>query len=344
MRLESARALKAELLDASRTWTLAHPTRLERGLPRGSPPFGFDVPTVGLIVEDPTPIAVGVAPRQGKDVKLAIRVRERSAAAQALIESVRRRAAGEVDVRTTGRIAVKASRPRLWQRRRHRPLQPGTSIGHFAVTCGSLGAFVLDARDRLCVLSNNHVIANEDNAAVNDAILQPGVDDGGAGEDRVASLLRWPRLSTRGTNRVDAALGLLDREQAILGNHWYGLGALHGALSVDDLLRDARAPVAKLGRTTGLTRGRVTAVELDQVYVEYDRGDLRFDDQIEIEGSGDRAFSDGGDSGSLVLGRGGLAVGLLFAGSETGGRNDRGLTFVNPIESVLSKLGARFDL
>lgn len=57
--------------------------------------------------------------------------------------------------------------------------------------------------------------------------------------------------------------------------------------------------VAKLGRTTGLTRGRVTAFEMDNVVVEYDAGNLRFDGQVEIEGVGQKPFSDAGDSGSL---------------------------------------------
>ena len=59
--------------------------------------------------------------------------------------------------------------------------------------------------------------------------------------------------------------------------------------------------VHKVGRTTGVRHGRVTAFELDGVAVEYDIGVLTFDDQIEIEGSGTRSFSDAGDSGSLIV-------------------------------------------
>jgi hypothetical protein len=42
--------------------------------------------------------------------------------------------------------------------------------------------------------------------------------------------------------------------------------------------------VAKLGRTTGLTRGRVTAFEVDYVVVQCGMGLLRFDGQFEVEG------------------------------------------------------------
>lgn len=101
--------------------------------------------------------------------------------------------------------------------------------------------------------------------------------------------------------------------------------------------------VEKSGRTTGVTRGRITAIELDDVVVGYggDLGELSLDDQIEVEGLGTGPFSRGGDSGSLVyVAETGVAVGLLFAGSESGGENGSGLTYLNPIGTVLELLGA----
>jgi hypothetical protein len=118
----------------------------------------------------------------------------------------------------------------------------------------------------------------------------------------------------------------------------YGeLGTLAGVLEEP---AEAGA-VAKRGRTTGITRGRVTAFELDGVQVGYTRGTLTFDDQIEIESTGSGPFSAGGDSGSLILTAEGAprGVGLLFAGSETGGPSGTGLTFANPIAAVLRELG-----
>jgi hypothetical protein len=101
--------------------------------------------------------------------------------------------------------------------------------------------------------------------------------------------------------------------------------------------------VAKVGRTTGLRRGVVTAVELDDVVVEFDRGNLSFDRQIEIEGVGDHAFSAGGDSGSLIVDGDGFACGLLFAGSDQGGTNGKGLTNANDLALVLDELGLELD-
>ena len=120
-----------------------------------------------------------------------------------------------------------------------------------------------------------------------------------------------------------------------------GLGKLSG---LGDAFLDEGTEVAKLGRTTGLTRGRVTAFEMDNVVVGYDIGNVRFDDQVEIEGAGDGPFSDGGDSGSLIVGRDRRGVALLFAGSDQGGANGQGLTYANPLRAVLDALKVNLAL
>src|SRR5204862_2032054 len=96
------------------------------------------------------------------------------------------------------------------------------------------------------------------------------------------------------------------------------------------------------GRTTGLTQGRVTAFDLDNVIVTYDIGSLRFDDQLEIEGTGPVAFSRPGDSGSLVFTSGSLlGFGLVIAGTDHGGSNGAGLTYANRLATVLQALNAQ---
>jgi hypothetical protein len=88
----------------------------------------------------------------------------------------------------------------------------------------------------------------------------------------------------------------------------------------------------------------VSAIEVDDVVVDYGEGvgALRFDGQVEVTGSGAAPFSRGGDSGALVYEPATRrALGLLFAGSESGGDNGLGLTYCNPVEDVLSLLGAR---
>ncbi len=103
--------------------------------------------------------------------------------------------------------------------------------------------------------------------------------------------------------------------------------------------------VRKLGRTTGLTNGRISAVALDDVGVDMETGIAVFDNQIEIESTREgKPFCLGGDSGSLIVDSDNLAAALLFAGSDEGGAWDLGLTFANPIGAVITALGIRFDL
>lgn len=82
-------------------------------------------------------------------------------------------------------------------RGRFRPTIPGgVSIGHYAVTAGTLGTMVRNrANGERLILSNNHVLANSNDAAVNDAILQPAALDGGKNpDDMVARLLHFTPL------------------------------------------------------------------------------------------------------------------------------------------------------
>lgn len=62
---------------------------------------------------------------------------------------------------------------------RQRPSPSGISIGHVAVSAGTLGGLVRDKESSaVAILSNNHVLANSNDASPGDAILQPGAHDG----------------------------------------------------------------------------------------------------------------------------------------------------------------------
>ena len=134
---------------------------------------------------------------------------------------------------------------------------------------------------------------------------------------------------------VDAALALLD--DGLDADPTYPVGRV-----TTTAVAAGGESVAKIGRTTARTQGRVTAIEMDDVVVGYgeELGALSFDHQIEVEGLAG-AFSRGGDSGSLVYREDGVALGLLFAGSETGGSDGSGLTYCNPIDAVLEALGVQ---
>jgi hypothetical protein len=86
--------------------------------------------------------------------------------------------------------------------------------------------------------------------------------------------------------------------------------------------------VQKVGRTTGHTKGWVSASDV-MLQVGFGHfGTAVFDDQLQII-QGD--FSDGGDSGSAILDTENRVVGLLFAGGAD-------YTFANQIGNVVSLL------
>ena len=226
---------------------------------------------------------------------------------------------------------------------------------------GTLGALVQDNAGRQFVLSNNHVLARSDRAAVGDPIVQPGLIDNnctpngdGPGTVPVATLSAWLPLDSSQTN-ADAAIAQVASRTVDNAGSILELGARqsdgtlaaappgisstggHGESAV------LAMQVAKSGRTTGLTCASVSAVDVD-VSIDYyrDCAETRpyltkvFTHQIAI--SGDR-FTDAGDSGSLVVDASNAEpVGLFFAG----GVDSAGVSHAvaNPAPDVLNELSA----
>jgi len=95
-------------------------------------------------------------------------------------------------------------------RQTHRPVMPGVSIGHFRITSGTLGIVVEKGGDAY-ILSNNHVIADTNQAAIGDAIYQPGPADMGGIKDTVANLTEFVPINfaVGAENTVDCALAKL---------------------------------------------------------------------------------------------------------------------------------------
>ncbi|NEM07403.1 hypothetical protein [Geodermatophilus normandii] len=318
MQIDSARELKARLS-----------ARLSEGFPLAT--------ASGLGGRLWTRPAIGLTPVGPGRAHLAIRVAAQDDA-RVLLTGLDDAVRAEVDVRVTGPILPFSSPPPSDLQRRTRPLRPGLSVAHPAVSAGTLGGFVR-LGGRLAILSNNHVLAGGDAGAVGDAVLQPGPADGGVAADRVATLSGFQRFSD-GPNRVDAAVAVLD--EGVDAEPGLVPGGPLAATVADGEEVEPDEEVEKVGRTTGHTRGRVTAVEVDGVAVQYDDGVHVFDDQIEIEGlSG--AFSEGGDSGSVIWRSADrVPLALLFAGSSEGGSGGAGLTFANPLSTVLATLGVEW--
>ena len=240
---------------------------------------------------------------------------------------------------------------------RWRPAPGGVSIGHHAITAGTLGCLVAK-NNQIFILSNNHVLANSNNAQIGDAVLQPGRHDGGTMADQIGTLAEFvpidfgdlpvdcgiatgveellnavaKALGSRhrisafqespGTNLVDCALAL-PTSPDLVNKEILNIGVPKGARQAT-----LGTAVQKSGRTTGHTTGQIIQIDVT-VQVAYGTQIATFTDQL-MAG----AMSAGGDSGSAVLDDEGYVVGLLFAGSET-------TTIINPIQAVLDALNVQ---
>jgi hypothetical protein len=285
-------------------------------------------------------VALGLRPVGPDQVHLAIRLIDQRDA-DVVLAGLDEAAREEVDVRVIGPVRLLSSpdpfSPAALQER-GRPLRPGQSVSHRDVTAGTLGGFVRrPGTDGLLVLSNSHVLADSGAADLGDPVQQPGVADGGRPGDRVGTLAGFVPFSDEPGNLVDAAVAALDAG-VVADPTAYPGGALLARVSAPEEV-DPDELVEKVGRTTGHTRGRITAVEVDGVGVQYDDGVHTFDDQVEVEGL-TGGFSAGGDSGSVIWRSHDRApLGLLFAGSTVGGSAGGGVTFANPLATVLQRLG-----
>ncbi|MSR65037.1 MAG: hypothetical protein EXS18_04565 [Verrucomicrobiae bacterium] len=230
-----------------------------------------------------------------------------------------------------------------------RPIQLGTSGGNLTslvkrmggCCSGTLGALIQSSTSNLFILSNYHVFAGPKGAIVGDPITQPGLIDGDCAlgqSNVVANLTAGVKvLFGRNLNHADAAIasvvtGDVDTTGSILGIGQPGSQIVLPTLGLG---------VKKSGRTSGVTQGTVTAVDVT-VVIEYVKScgsshvrKATFVNQIIITSSFAN-FGQGGDSGSLVVEDVDTCpgvVGLLFAGSQ-------GSVVANPITDVLAALDA----
>ncbi|MFQ5983228.1 MAG: serine protease [Woeseiaceae bacterium] len=225
---------------------------------------------------------------------------------------------------------------------RWRPACIGISTGHPSITAGTIGARVVDGAGNVYALSNNHVYADENRAAIYNNVLQPGPFDGGTDPaDAIGTLVDFEPLKFDGSdNTIDAAIALSSTTN--LNNATPPDG--YGVPKSTTVAATINQRVKKYGRTTGQTKARVSGIHatVDVCYEPIGPfcspfAIARFVNQIIISPGG---FSAGGDSGSLiVVDKGADArkpVGLLFAGSSS-------VTIANPIDLVLNRFGVSID-
>jgi hypothetical protein len=227
---------------------------------------------------------------------------------------------------------------------------------------GTLGSLIQDPTNHQYLLSNNHVLARSDHAAVGDPIVQPGLIDNnctpngdGAGTTPVASLTGWLPLSSLATN-ADAAIAQVNSGAVPVngGILEFGLRQPDGTLAAappgisssggKGEAASLNLTVAKSGRTTGLTCAGISALNVD-VNVDYylDCAETKpyltktYTNQLAISGN---QFSDAGDSGSLVVDAANAEpVGLFFAGGADASGVSQGVA--NPATDVLNELSTQ---
>jgi hypothetical protein len=181
----------------------------------------------------------------------------------------------------------------------------------------------------LYILSNNHVLARQDQAVPGEDVSQPGLIDNGC---RVPAIVAdFSEAVPLGQN-VDCAVAALRAGQMDSSGFIEGIGTISSIVKAAAV----NLAVQKSGRTTGHTTGNIGSINTS-VNVQYQRRcgsgqkfTVSYTGQVVINSS---SFSAGGDSGSLIVTNNTCRqpVALLFAGSSTD-------TIGNPIGEVLSNL------
>jgi hypothetical protein len=214
-------------------------------------------------------------------------------------------------------------------------------------SCGCLCLVRSGDDDLVCVLSNNHILANHNRALKNAAVVQQGsADPQGGNAAVVGNLFDFVELdlsndfnSAPFTNRVDAAVAFTAFKHFRPAFH-------HPGITFDPapVAATLNMVVAKEGRTTGTTKGLVVGLNATIGPVPYGLPPgsapfAGFTGQIVVEGLHGLDFSQEGDSGSLICGLVDGAfhpVALLVGGFQnTDGVN---ATFGCPIDEVMTAL------
>ncbi|MCB2205006.1 S1 family peptidase [bacterium] len=220
-----------------------------------------------------------------------------------------------------------------------RPVPIGVSTSnYYDCGAGTIGVRV-KSNDAHYILSCNHVFARLNAGGSGEVILQPGRADNGCTtvlNDEVARLADMQTIdySPYANNLMDAAVAstttaMVDNSTPLDG---------YGVPSSTTMCATVGMEVQKYGRRTGLTQGRVVAINCS-VVVPYPAGPTRFVDQIVVEPlRKNKSFVEGGDSGSLVVTDDSNAnpIGLVYAKSGD-------LAFVNPIDPILQRFGVQID-
>ena len=219
-------------------------------------------------------------------------------------------------------------------------LHAGTSCTLRNAIGGTLGCFVEDDNKKRYLLSNSHVLTQNNRGNIGDEIVQPG-----PGIDKVIGFLHsWYALSETDHSGVDAAIAEINARAVRITDprNFPGIGAISTKPS-NHLERGRK--VVKLGATTGVTYGTIVSADEDGIFLNYGTRTnpeyIIFDDQIEILGDTENMpFSQAGDSGALVVDHDTKEpLGLIFAAKHKD--NGTNSTIAHYLPTVLNALNVR---
>src|SRR5262249_17190630 len=140
---------------------------------------------------------------------------------------------------------------------------------------GTLGCFVrgvASGAEQLFALSNNHVLANVNSLPIGTRIVQPGPEMGNTDSvDALAVLSQFIPVqfpvsrAPRVVNHYDAAIARVTDTTLI------SMGSILGIANYSPNLAAPvpGTPVTKSGRTTGITTGVITAINVNGVQINY---------------------------------------------------------------------------
>lgn len=210
-----------------------------------------------------------------------------------------------------------------------RPLESGCGISldgnNEDGTLGCIVTKIVDGEMQYFILSNNHVLADLNNAPIGSPIVQPSFYiTKEENENIIAHLDTFIPLKfdSRSINYVDCAIGkILDNSN--ISNKIFELGEIAGYNKPTlDLY------VKKVGFVSGLSEGKIVSIGVTQE-IFYSAFEIaKFKDQIYTD-----AKSTKGDSGSAILNQNNEIVGILLGTS-----NNDDYTIFNDINLVLDAL------
>lgn len=203
------------------------------------------------------------------------------------------------------------------------PMLCGSRLGPANVyTSGTAGCIVADDFNYY-ILSNNHVIACDNNLKLGTPILYPClIDNGVYPNDTIAYLSKF--IPIEFSNPIDKVINVVDSALAIIPD----ISLVDKKIAIVGSIQDLIDPqlnlsVKKFGSITKLTTGIIIVTDAT-LKIEFSSKKIAtFKDQIVTS-----KMSDKGDSGSILLDSFNSAIGLLCADSKN-------ITVYNPIQKVL---------